>query len=716
MKNLKKIFFFVLLVVIFFLLKQSPYSQYLTFDFLKENQSWLNVQVQQKPFLWMGGYFLVYVLSAALPLPFASILTLAGGALFGFLKGLFLVSFASTLGATFCFFFTRYFFKETIENKFSKQIESVQNGFKKDGAFYLLSLRLFPGFPFFMVNALMGLTALKPLSYYFVSQLGMLPGTAVYVNAGTQLAGVNSFSEIFNKNMLIAFILLGTLPLFSRLILNYFKKMKLYAPYKKPKNFDYNLIAIGAGAGGLVSSYIAAAVQAKVALVEKHKMGGDCLNTGCVPSKALIKSAKIAHQQSQLSKFGFKNDDSTKENDFQSVMARVHEIIKKIEPHDSVARYESLGVDCIQGEAKINSPFEIEVNGKKITTKNIVVATGARPFVPPIPGLKDIPYLTSDNLWELKALPKNLLILGGGPIGCELSQSFQRLGSKVSQVEMGDHLMGREDLEVSEFVEETFRKEGVQLFLKHQAVEFKKTEKGVYSVFCEDENSNRVEISFDTVIVAIGRKANVSSFGLEELGIEKTKRGTIKHDEFLRTNFPNIFVCGDVAGPYQFTHTAAHQAWYAAVNSLFSPIKKLKVDYSVIPWCTFVDPEVARVGMNEKELCEKNIDYEVTRYNLDDLDRAIAESEDYGFIKILTPKGKDKILGATIVGSHAASLIAEFVLAMKFNLGLNKILSTIHLYPSFPEAAKYAAGVWKQNHKPLKVLRFLKRFHAWRRG
>jgi pyruvate/2-oxoglutarate dehydrogenase complex dihydrolipoamide dehydrogenase (E3) component len=479
----------------------------------------------------------------------------------------------------------------------------------------------------------------------------------------------------------------------------------------KPRRFDYNLVVIGGGAAGLVSAYIAATVNAKVALIEKHKMGGDCLNTGCVPSKALIRSAKMLNYARRAKDFGFKK--ATVDYDFAEVMERVQRVIANIEPHDSVERYTGLGVDVIAGEARLRTPYEVEVNGKTITTRNIIVATGARPTVPQIPGLENVAYLTSDTIWQLRERPERLLILGGGPIGCELAQCFQRLGCGVILVQRSARLLPREDSEIAAILEKRFSNEGMRVLTGHQALRFE-VHHGE-SILVAEHRGQELRIAFDKVLFALGRSANVSGFGLEELGVQLSPQGTIRADDLLRTNYSNIYVCGDVAGPFQFTHTAAHQAWYAAVNALFSPFKKFRVDYSVIPWATFTDPEVARVGLNEREARQQGIAYEVSHYGIDDLDRAIADSEDHGFVKVLTVPGKDKILGVTIVGHHAGDMLAEFVMAMKYGLGLNKILATIHIYPTLTEANKYAAGVWRKNHKPEKILAWLARFHTWRR-
>ncbi len=490
---------------------------------------------------------------------------------------------------------------------------------------------------------------------------------------------------------------------------------KVYKQFKKPKKFDNNLIVIGAGSGGLVTSYIGAAVKAKVTLVEKNKMGGDCLNTGCVPSKALIRSAKLLSHLKRSKEFGIK--EVSVNFDFAEVMERVQSVIKTVEPHDSIERYTELGVDIVQGEAKIISPWEVEVKTtegtKTLTTRSIVIAAGARPFVPQLPGLDKVKPLTSDTIWNLRKLPGRLLILGGGPIGSELAQCFSRLGSQVIQVERGSRIMKREDSDVSELVMARFKQEGIDLRLEHTAKEFI-IENGEKTLIAEN-NDQSVKIQFDEVLLAIGRVANVKGYGVEEMGIALSPRKTIETNVFQETNYPNIYACGDVAGPYQFTHTAAHQAWYAAVNALFGQFKKFKTDYSVIPWSTFIDPEVARVGLNEQEAKEQNIPYEVVTYGIDDLDRAIADSEAHGFVKVLTQPGKDKILGVTIVGEHAGDLIAEFVLAMKHGLGLNKILGTIHIYPTMAEANKYVAGMWKKEHAPKRLLKWIGKFHAWRR-
>ena len=708
----KKLLIIIGVVVLLILAYVFDVGSLLSLENVKAQQAKIDALYQAKPLLFIGAFFLTYVAVAALSIPGAAILTLLSGAIFGLFLGLLIASFASTIGATLAFLASRYLLRTTVENKFSNKLQAINRNVEKEGAFYLFTMRLVPIFPFFLVNLVMGLTKIKTTVFYGVSQIGMLLGTAVFVNAGTQLANIESVGEILSPKLILSFALLGIFPIIAKKIVDFIKAKKVYENFDKPEKFDRDIVVLGAGSGGLVTAYIGAAVKSKVSLIEKHKMGGDCLNTGCVPSKALIKSGKIKYSIDHAEKYGVMN--ASGDVDFKIAMQRVHEVVAKIEPHDSPERYRDLGVDVIEGEGRIIDPWRVAVNGQTLTTRNIVVATGARPFVPPIPGIEDVDYLTSDNLWDIEELPEKLVVLGGGPIGCELTQAFKRLGSDVYQIEMASAIMGREDPEVAEMVKAQFEANGIHVMVNTKAVGFKKV--NGRDVMIAEQGDATVEIDFDKIIVAVGRKARVTGFGLEELNIGLNKNGTIEHNEFLQTDIPNIYAVGDVAGPYQFTHVAAHQAWFAAVNSLFGHLKKFRADYRVIPWATFTDPEVARVGLNETDAKEEGTAYEVTKYGIDDLDRAIADGTDSGFIKVLTVPGKDKILGVTIVGEHAGDLIAEYVLAMKHGLGLNKILGTIHIYPTLAEANKYVAGEWKRAHQPETVLKWLKKFHAWRRG
>ena len=716
---IKKLFLVLIAAAAIGLFFHFNLHQLLTLEGLKGSMDQFSQYKEQSPLLVFGGFFLLYVVVTALSLPGAAILTLAAGALFGLVEGLLVASFASTVGATLAFLVSRYLLRDTIKQRFPERLDAIDAGVEKEGGFYLFTLRLVPVFPFFLINLLMGVTSIKAWTFYWVSQIGMLAGTFVFVNAGTQLAQIESLSGILSLDLILSFALLGVFPFIAKGILNVFKKRRVYKNYTKPKKFDRNMIVIGAGAGGLVTSYIAAAVKAKVTLIEAGEMGGDCLNYGCVPSKAVIKSAKIAEQIRHGEHYGLEN--MAPQFSFKKVMARVHKVIADIAPHDSVERYTNLGVDVVKGYGKLLDPWTVEIKlndggTQTLTARTIVIATGARPFVPPLPGIEETGYVTSDTLWtkfaELEEAPKKLVVLGGGPIGSELAQSFARLGSNVTQIEMSERIMIKEDLEVSKFAHEALTESGVNILTSHQALRCEERDGKKFIVV--KHNDTEIDIEYDELLCAVGRSARLKGYGLEELGIETNR--TVVTNEYLETLYPNIFAAGDIVGPYQFTHVAAHQGWYAAVNGLFGNLKKFKVDYRVIPWTTFIDPEVARVGLNEQDAIDKGIDYEITRFEFEELDRAITDSATKGFIKVITPKGKDKILGVTVVSEHAGDLIAEFVLAMKHGLGLNKILGTIHSYPTWAEGNKYAAGEWKRAHAPEKVLNMLEKYHTWRRG
>ncbi len=724
--NLKKLAIAALAAAVITAFIWLDLGRYLSLEQLQRSHSTFEALYAERPVLVAVSFFGVYVAATALSFPGAVILTLAGGAIFGLWWGTLIVSFAATTGATLAFLMARYVLRDAIEARFRSRLAEINQGVTKDGAFYLFTLRLVPLVPFFVINLVMGLTQMTTRTFYWVSQVGMLAGTAVYVNAGTQLAQLESLRGILSPGLIGSFALLGLFPLVARRALAWVAGRQVYAPWaaERPKRFDRNLIVIGAGAGGLVTAYIAAAVKAKVTLVEAHKMGGDCLNYGCVPSKALIKSAKLAHQIRHGAPHGLTN--GTPNFNFRALMQRVNDVVAAIAPHDSVARYTELGVDVVQGHARLVNPWTVDITlndpapgqakVQRLTARSIVIAAGAEPLVPPLPGLDEVGYLTSDTLWEalsrLYELPQRMVVLGGGPIGCELSQAFARLGAQVTQVEMAPRLMLREDEDAAECVHRSLSADGVQVLTGHQALRCERVGDSKWLVMAHQGEEKRIE--FDALVCAVGRRARLTGYGLEALGIP-TQR-TVETNEYLQTVYPNIYAAGDVAGPYQFTHTAAHQAWYAAVNALFGEFKRFKADYSVVPWATFTDPEVARVGLNEQEARDKGVDFEVTHYGIDDLDRAIADGNAHGFVKVLTVPGKDTILGVTIVGEHAGDLLAEYVLAMKHGLGLNRILGTIHTYPTLSEANKYAAGEWKRAHAPERLLAWVRRYHEWKRG
>lgn len=690
-------------------------GSYLTLDGIKQVAADAGGFYEENPVVVLAVFFAIYVAVTAASLPGAAIMTLAAGALFDLVIGTILVSFASTLGATLAFLASRYVLRDTVDRRFGERLKSINHGLERDGAFYLFTLRMIPAVPFFVINLVFGLTRIKTWTFAWVSQVGMLLGTIVYVNAGTQLARIDSLSGIASPAVIGSFVLLGIAPWIAKGVIGLIKRRRVYAGFTKPKSFDRNLIVIGAGSAGLVSAYIAAQVKAKVTLIEAGDMGGDCLNTGCVPSKALIKSAKVAAMMRHADRYGLTAHEP--QVPFKQTIARVMDIIKTIEPHDSVARYTDLGVEVIKGYARLIDPWTVDIalndgGTQRLTARGIVIATGADPVVPPIEGIETSGYLTSETMWQglahYDAPPARVAVLGGGPIGCEISQALARLGSNVTQVEMSDRVLGREDDDVCALAKAALEAAGVNVLTNHQAV---RVENGA---LITDSEGVETRVAFDALIVAVGRRARLTGFGLDELGIETDR--TVITDAFLATKFPNIYAAGDAIGPYQFTHVASHEAWFASVNALFGQFKRFKADYRVIPAVTFLDPEVARVGLNETEASEQGIAYEVTRYDIDDLDRAITESETTGFVKVLTPPGKDTVLGATIVASHAGELLAEYVLAMKHKIGLNKILGTIHSYPTMAEANKFAAGNWKRANKPEGVLKWVERYFNWRRG
>ncbi len=714
------LFFIVLALLVALVLDPT---RYLELDALKARQAELQslVDAHRGPaLLWA---FLIYVGVTALSIPGASVMTLACGALFGLAWGTVLVSFASTLGATLAFLTARYLLHGAVQSRYGHRLAAIDRGVRRDGPSYLLMLRLLPVAPFVLVNLLMALTSIRLRDFVLFSQLGMLPATVVYVNAGTQLAGIERLSDVASPGLLASLALLAMLPFVAKAVVGLRRRQRFLAEHPAPAQVDRNVIVIGAGSAGLVAAYIAAAVRAKVTLIERDAMGGDCLNTGCVPSKALLRAAKHVHQARHGAAFGLANSEAPV--DFPAVMAHVVRSIETVRPHDSVARYTELGVECISGDARLVSPWTVAVNGRELSARAIILATGAEPSLPDLPGLAEAPYLTSDTLWDLRDLPRRLLVLGGGPIGCEMAQAFARFGSEVTLVEMAPRLLPREDEDVGAFVHQVFTAEGIRIETSARALAFEHDADG-HSLRCERvpqtptrkrrAPAETFSLDFDHVLIALGRRPRTAGLGLEALGISLAANGTLELNDHLQSSVPSVFACGDLAGPYQFTHAASHQAWYATVNALFGDFKRFTVDYRVMPWCTFTDPEVARVGLNEQEARAQRLPFEVTRYSLEGLDRAITDGCAHGFVKVLTPPGSDRILGATIVGEHAGDLLAEFALAMKHNLGLGKILATPHVYPTLAEANRHAAGAWRREHASPRVLDWLARFHRWRRG
>ncbi|MGO2133440.1 MAG: FAD-dependent oxidoreductase [Halomonas sp.] len=702
----------IALLAVFFV---SDAYQLLTLENIKASQARFQALFDARPLAVAGVFFAVYVLMAALSLPGAALLTLLGGAMFGLGWGLLLISFASSLGAALAALIARSLLRAPLERRFATQLARINAGIEREGAFYLFTLRLIPIFPFFVINLVMGLTRMRLTTFYWVSQLGMLPATAVYVNAGRELGSLESLSGILSPGLIGSFVLLGLFPWLARAGVSFMERRRLAKRYRRPTHFEQDIVVIGGGSAGLVASYIAAAVKARVMLVERERLGGDCLNTGCVPSKALIRAARSVSDIRRAPRYGVQAGEPCV--NFAEVMSHVHQAIREVEPHDSRERYEGLGVEVVEGNARLEDPWRVRIGERVVTTRHVIIASGARPRIPDLPGLEDIEVLTSDNLWQLTELPKRLVVLGGGPVGCELSQSFARLGSAVTLVVRGKQLLPREDADVADEVVRGLAQDGVTLALGTRALRViaKGAEDGAHLLQVERDGEAQC-LAFDQLLVAIGRKANVTGLGLEALGVALRDDGTLSVDESLCSVLPNVWACGDVTGPYQLTHASAHQAWHATVNALFGEFKRFRASYRAMPAVTFTAPEVARVGLNEHEAKQQGIDHEITRYSLSELDRAIAEGERGGFIKVLTVPGKDRILGATLVGEGAGEMLAEFTLAITHNIGLNKILGTVHPYPTRSEAVKATAGVWKNAHKPERVLDWLKRYFAWRRG
>jgi len=705
--NKKTLLFIILVSAITAVFVIYDPSQWLTFDALKNSREQIQAAYQADSLKIASIFLGIYILVAGLAIPGAAILTLAGGAVFGLGIGFMLVSIGSTLGALLSFVLARFFAADFVNKKYPKQLATINKGLERDGAFYLFSLRLIPVFPFFLINLLFGLTSLKAFTFTWVSWVGMLAGTFVYVNAGTQLAQLEGLSGILSPSLLGAFVLLGILPFIGKAILAVIKKRKVYKKWNKPKKFDYNLVAIGAGAGGLVASNVAASIKAKVALIEKEKMGGDCLNTGCVPSKALLKIASLVHAAEKVSQFS--PDENKPKIDFSKVKDYVNKAIEGVAPHDSVERYEGLGVEVIKDTATIISPWQVQVGERVLTTRNIVIATGASPFVPPIPGLDKVDYLTSDSVWNLEDLPKKLLILGGGAIGLEMAQAFSRLGSKVSLVEGAPQLLPAADEKTSSLIKSVLEDENVDVYINSMAEAV--SESG--NALIIKQGDTKQEIAFDKILIAVGRKPITQGFGLENLDIEIGPRGEIPTDDTLRTIYPNIFAAGDVTGRMQLTHVAGNHGWYAAVNALLAGLKSFKVSEAIIPHVVYTSPEIAGVGLTETQAKQQEIAHEVTTFDLAELDRAIADGETKGFLTVITAAGTDKILGATIVAPRAGEMILEYVIAMKSGLGLNKLLAPVRAYPSYAEAGKYLAGDWKKQRVPAYALKWAKKWNGW---
>lgn len=672
-------------------------------------QGWIDAQrsvVAAHPVASAVIYFLAYLAFTALSLPGAWIISGAGGVLFGAWIGPPLVSLSSTAGATVAMLAARYLFRDAVAARFSDFVARVDRGVAQDGARWLFAARLMPIIPFFAVNLAAGLTRISVATFAAITMIGALPFVLLDTEAGAQLARVQRPSDLFGIRLLLLFMSLAIFPFLTKRIGSWRGSRASLSRWSKPKRFDYNLVVIGAGSAGLVAAYVAAAAKARVALIEQAEMGGDCLNTGCVPSKALIRSAKLAHEGAVATDFGLKG---RLEPDFAAIMVRVRGVTAKIAPHDSADRYRGLGVEVIAGRAQILDPWTVEVAGRRLTARRLLIATGAAPFLPPIPGLADIDPLTSETLWRLEARPRRMLVVGGGAIGCELAQAFARLGVEVVLVESAPRILIREDEEVSQVLREALVADGIEVIEGLAVTDFARDADSGHATLGDGRR-----IKFDRVLVAVGRRPRIAGFGLEDLGL--IENGRLIVDERLRTKLPTIFAAGDVIGQLQFTHAAGSYGASAALNGLLAPLRPGKAKLAPFPAVTYTDPEVARVGLNEQEARERGVAFEITRYEFAELDRAIADGAEQGFIKVLTKPGRDRILGVTIVAARGGDVLSEFTLAMRHNLGLKAIFSTIHPYPGWSDAARATAGEWRRARTPAWALRLSERLFAWARG
>ncbi|HSL81902.1 MAG TPA: mercuric reductase [Thermoanaerobaculia bacterium] len=484
--------------------------------------------------------------------------------------------------------------------------------------------------------------------------------------------------------------------------------------WRNPEPADrYHLVVVGAGTAGLVTAAGAAGLGARVALVERHLMGGDCLNVGCVPSKGILRAARAWHEaRSAARRFG--GPEAAGDGDFAAAMARMRRIRAGISRHDSAERFRGLGVDVFlgpSGGAQFVASDAVEVGGAVLRFRKAVIATGGRPAVPPIEGLEEAGYLTNESVFELERLPPHLAVVGGGPIGCELAQAFARFGSRVTLLDMAPHVLPREDADAAEAVQRAMARDGVTLELgvRIQGVEVRGGEKAIrFERESEgDGEGGAGEVVCDEILLAVGRTPNVEGLGLEAAGVEYTRKG-VTVDDRLRTSNRRVFAAGDVASKYQFTHVADALARIAIQNALFHG--RAKASDLVIPWCTYTSPEVAHVGLTAEEARERGMDVETVTIPLADLDRAVLDDETEGFLRVHLRAGTDRILGATLVASHAGDMFGELCLAITAGVGLGKIASVIHPYPTQGEAVKKAADAWRRG----KLTPFVKRVFGWR--
>ena len=674
-------------------------SQYLTLESIKAHSGALHGKVQANPWWAAAVFCAVYAALTALSFPGTVVLTLLAGALFGLLEGTLLVSVASNVGALVAMLISRFMLRDWVQRRFGKQIAGINKGLAREGTFYLVSLRLIPLVPFVLLNPALGLTRINIWTFWWTTQLGMLPGHAIYVNAGEKLVGLRSLSGILSPSIIGTLVLLAVFPILATRLLTFYKARKVYRGWRKPKRFDCNLVVIGGGTGGLATARVAASLKARVSLVERERLGGLAMHDGGVPSKALCHVANRSQGQH--------SDEA-----FTEAMAQMRHLAEAARRDISVDQYRRLGVDVIQGEARISSPWTVDVGGRTLTTRAIVIATGSRPQIPSIPGLAAVEPMTSDTLWALSERPERLLILGSGADACEFAQAFQRLGCQVTLASEDERLLSQEDAEVSEMMAKVLTADGIEIWLGLKAQRVETTE-GERRLICDDDEGNERSLPFDRVLLMLGQRADVEGLGLSKLRLECGDDGTLEADEYLATRYPNIYAVGSVAGPYGAPHVAEHQGWYAAVNALFGGLKRFVVSDRVTPRAIFTTPEIATVGLNEAEAHALKLEFETTRLDLSTHAGAVIAGAGQGYVKVITEHDTDRILGVTIVGDHASETIAGFVVAMKHKLGMNKLGKTVLVSPTQGEALRQVAEIWQRQHQSARMRAWAERFNRW---
>ncbi|MBA3536096.1 MAG: FAD-dependent oxidoreductase [Tatlockia sp.] len=672
------------LLILFFSLRLD---KYLTFTSLRENRATLISWTKEHFFMAALLYMSCYTLAVAASVPGAVFLTLAGGFLFGVVFGTVFVIVSATLGATALFFAVRTSFGDWLAKSALSWLGRMREGFQQNAFSYLLMLRLVPLFPFWVVNIVPALLGVDAKTFIITTFFGILPGSIVYVMVGNGLSHV--FEANQTPNLGIIFDIKVLLPLLALAALSFipilYKRVNPKEQKKNPKTnqIKCDLSIIGAGAGGLSVAAVAAQLGLKVVLLESGKMGGDCLNYGCVPSKSLLAAGKIAYQLRHAAQFGISSKGL--EIDFKKVMQQVHAVIKVLAKNDSVERFESLGVQVIKAVARFSGVNTLVAQDRVIEARRIVIATGSSPFKPPIPGLEDTPYLTNETIFNLTEQPKHLIVIGGGPIGCELAQAFSMLGSKITLIE-GFNLLPKDDVDCVAILRAQLKAMGIIIHEQAKVLGVEPHAHGGIKVSI-NQAGEKLAIRGSHLLIATGRRANVENLDLEKAGIVYSNKG-IEVNSRLQTSNRRVYALGDVVGPYQFTHMATYQAGIVLRNIAFKI--PAKVDYRAIPWVTYTLPEIAHVGLLAEEAL-KHADIQFTEWSFLENDRAQTEHSLEGKIKIISDK-KGRVLGVTIVGAHAGELILPWVIAIREKRTLRSFTDAVSPYPTLSEISKRVAG------------------------